>query len=89
MTALKEITDLQAILIQVQRIIAEETGNELEDITQHSFLEEELGISQSDFRRLISRLNKDFGIRLESDLLAETETVYDLAVLVKDETDLG
>jgi acyl carrier protein len=85
----KENLDLTAVLVQLQRIIAEETGNELEDITPDSYLEDELGISQSDFRRLIIRVNKEFGIRLESNLLAEIETVLDLAVLIEDEAELG
>lgn len=88
------MTDIEArydeVLTIIQNIIADLTGNELEDVDPMSDLEENLGITEVDFKRIVKTINSDFDIYLNaSELIEEVETVAQLAVLVKDESELG
>jgi acyl carrier protein len=82
----------EATLKRVCDIIAETTGNELEDVQPYAFLDDDLGVTPLDFTRIVKQINKDFGIRLDADELLETEeieTVAHLATVVAEEKELG
>ena len=75
---------------RVREVIAEVTGNELDDVLPESHLEDDLGVTPLDYQRLISRLEKEFGISLsENDIIDEIETVQQLAAVVAEEKELG
>jgi acyl carrier protein len=78
------------ILTIIQNIIADLTGNEIEDVDPQYDLEEDLNITPVDFKRIISTLNSYFDIELDlSEIDDEIETVTELSVLVQDESELG
>jgi acyl carrier protein len=78
------------ILTIVQNIIADLTGNEIEDVDPMYDLEEELGITEIDFRRIIKTINEYYDIHLDLDEVShEAETVEELTSLVQEEAELG
>lgn len=82
-------TTFNTTLTEIQQIIANTTGNELEDIEQNSLLED-LDIVDVDLSRLIMEINKSFETTLTvEDVLEEAETVRELALLVHEEAELG
>lgn len=84
------MTEFEKTLLKVQEIVADVTGNELEDITAYTTFEDELGVTDPDMLRIIDEINNAFGIELPAKQLSqEVETVQDLALLVHDETSLG
>ncbi|MBU0978623.1 MAG: phosphopantetheine-binding protein [Patescibacteria group bacterium] len=81
-------TDIMPQLIDV---IATVTGNDPEQISPESHLEEDLGIVlDQDFNRLLAKINAEFSIELNPGLASsQAETISDLATLVVEETELG
>lgn len=80
----------EVTLERVREIIAEVTGNEIDDVLPESHLEDDLGVLPMDFKRLISRLDTEFGIHLESnEIIEEIETVHQLTLVVAEEKELG
>ncbi len=80
----------EEVLTIVQNIIADLTGNELEDVDPTSDLENDLNINELDFKRIVNTLNLDFNISLTIDeVLEEAETVEELSILVQEESELG
>jgi acyl carrier protein len=73
----------------VQRIIAETTGNELEDITLDADLEEDLGINMmNEFPMIVTKIQKNIDVVLPVNSVKECVTVAELVELVDDERDL-
>ena len=76
-------------------LLSEITGNEIDDITVYSHLEDDLGVNLHDeFRRIVAQINLEFEISLNKsellDELSETgETVGELAKLIDEECELG
>ena len=78
------------ILTIIQNIIADLTGNEIEDVDPEYDLEDDLNISRIDFKRIVAVINSDFDIELNaSEIESEVETVIELCVLTQDESELG
>jgi hypothetical protein len=83
------------VLTQLQELLADFTGNELEEIRPESHLEDDVGMTLSeDFPRLMAQINAAFEIKLNHrEVLAELEeaddTVAELAKLIADECELG
>ena len=76
-------------LQKVQYIIAQTTGNELEDVAPDSILED-LSLYGVDLKRVIVAINSAFGISLDSEEVEdEIETVHNLAMVVHEEAFLG
>lgn len=76
-------------LQKVRHIIAETTGNELDDVAPDSLLED-LELFDLDLKRVVSALNRSFGISLKTNAIEdELETVHDLSMLVHEESLLG
>lgn len=82
-------------LEQLRALLAEKTGNDLEDIHPQSHFEDDLGINLSDdFPRLLSQINVEFEIGLDLHTVMDEmemagETVAELAKLIDDESELG
>jgi acyl carrier protein len=73
----------------IQRIIAEVTGNELEDITLDAEFEEELGIdAMTELPVIWSKVQREFDIILPIAVVRDCATVAELVELVDDERDL-
>ncbi|MBU0466968.1 MAG: hypothetical protein KKF39_04850 [Nanoarchaeota archaeon] len=78
------------ILTIIQNIIADMTGNEIEDVDPQYNLEDDLGITEIDFKRILKTINSYFNIELNhKEISEEIETVIELTVLVQDESELG
>lgn len=76
-------------LQKVRHIIAETTGNELDDVLIDSLLED-LELYDVDLKRVVVALNKAFGISLDAEEVEEElETVHDLAMVAHEEALLG
>ena len=76
-------------LLKIQHIIAEITGNEVEDIGQDSLLED-LNLYGPDLKRVVVAIGKAFGVYLyASDIEDECATIHDLALIVHEEAFLG
>jgi len=78
-------------LDQLIELIAEVTGNEIENVKPDSNLDDDLGIIlDDDFNRLIAHVNQDFEINLSArDLNDVVVTVLDLANIIDEEIELG
>jgi hypothetical protein len=83
------------IINQLRQLLAEATGNELEEIFSESHLQEDLNIDlMEDFPRLMAKINHGFEINLKieevlNELEEAGETVGELSKLIKDEYELG
>ena len=83
------MSDISQTFHKVQRMLAEHTGNELEDITLESELVEELLFTPVDFKRIVGLLNAEYDINLDvSEITEEVETVEDLVVVVHEKIEL-
>lgn len=83
-------TGMQETLRAVQNLVAELTGNDLEEVHPDAQLEDELNISLTEFVQIVRRINQQFGVSLNAkELHEETETVIELATAVHDELELG
>jgi len=66
------------------------TGNEIEDVDPQYNLEDDLGITEIDFKRILKTINSYFNIELNhKEISEEIETVTELTILVQDESELG
>lgn len=88
---MSEVLSSESVLLTVQRVISEVTGNDIAEIYPDAELEEELGVTPIDLSRIILELNKTFGIVLNTKEIEEQEvaTVRELAVIVSEEALLG
>ena len=72
----------------LQRIIAETTGNDLEDITLDAEPEEDLGITMMELSSIVAKLQKELDIRLSMKAVKDCATVAEFVELIDDERDL-
>jgi acyl carrier protein len=74
----------------VQRLIAEVTGNELDDITIDADLEEDLGINMmSEFPAIITKIRKEIPeVIIPTSSFVDCATVAELVELIDEERDL-
>ncbi|MBP7740724.1 hypothetical protein KA089_00905 [Candidatus Woesebacteria bacterium] len=80
----------EEILTIIQNIIADMTGTEIEDVDPQYDLEDDLGITEIDLKRILKTINSAFNIELNHKEIAEDiETVTDLSILVQEESELG
>lgn len=84
------------IFNQLRQLLAEITGNDIEEIVPDADLEEDLGLDLDvDLTRLVKRINKEFSIELSEKTVYQELTeeahasVAELAKLVYDEHELG
>lgn len=83
---------LTKTLQEIKELIADETGNNLEEIVPEMHLEDELEIVETKLTRLINIINTHFNIELSAAEIEEeesVETVRQLAVIVAEEIELG
>ena len=81
--------EFEQSLLKVQHLIAQTTGNEIEDVYSDSQIED-LNLFGVDLKRVMVAINTAFGISLNVDMIeTEVETVHDLAMLVHEEAFLG
>jgi acyl carrier protein len=77
----------ETILARVTSIVAINTGYEPEDVAADAHFEDDLGMMQPDFIRVIAKINKEFEMDLSAaKLYEEISTVEELVALVEDET---
>ena len=87
--------DQPNIINKLRQLLAEATGNELEEIFPESHFQEDLNIDlMEDFPRLMAQINYRFEINLKieevlNELEEAGESVGELAKLIKDEYELG
>ena len=67
----------QEILEKVIEIVEEIM--EVEDVAEDTHMQEDLGIESMNFYELLGRLEDDFHIRMPEKVLAEVDTVQDIA----------
>ena len=67
----------QEILEKVIEIVEEIM--EVEDVTEDTHMQEDLEIESMNFYELLGRLEDDFHIRMPEKVLAEVDTVQDIA----------
>lgn len=80
----------EEILTIIQNIIADMTGNEIEDVDPQYDLEDDLGITEIDLKRILKTINSAFNIELNHKEVSEDiETVTELSILVQEESELG
>lgn len=86
-----ETLSSDSVLLTVQQVIADVTGNDIADVYPEAELEEELGVTPLDLNRIVVELNKTFEIFLDIKEIEEQEvsTVKELAVIVLEEVVLG
>lgn len=76
-------------LLKIQHIIAEVTGNDIEDIGPDSLLED-LNLYGPDLKRVVVAIGRAFGVYLYTeDIEEECETIHDMAMIVHEEAYLG
>lgn len=76
-------------LLKIQHIIAEVTGNDVEDLSSDSLLED-LNLYGPDLKRVVVAIGKAFGVYLYTqDIEDECETIHDMAMIVHEEAYLG
>lgn len=67
----------QEILEKVIEIVEEIM--EVENVAENTHMQEDLGIESMNFYELLGRLEDDFHIRMPEKVLAEVDTVQDIA----------
>ena len=73
----------------VQRVIAEITGNDIEDITLDADIEEDLGIDMiSEFPVIVMRIQKELEVLLPKAAVRDCVIIAELIELIDDERDL-
>ncbi len=79
----------QSTFTIVQRIIAETTGNDIEDITLDADLEEDLGIDVIvELPAIVMKIQKEIDVKLSMAAVKECATVAELVELIDDEREL-
>jgi len=73
----------------VQQIIAETTGNDVEDITLDADLEEDLGMNMlHELPAIVMKIQKQIDVKLPIQAVRECATVAELVELIDDEREL-
>ncbi len=73
----------------VQRIIAETTGNDMEDITLDADFEDDLGIDMMhELPAIVMRIQKEIDVKLSMQAVKDCATVAELVELIDDEREL-
>ncbi len=73
----------------VQRIIAEVTGNDIEDITLDADLEEDLGVEMlHELPLIVLKIQKELDVKLSMAAVKDCATVAELVELIDDEREL-
>lgn len=76
----------ETIADRVMSIVAINTGYDLEELATDAHFEDDLGMTEADFLRVITKINKEFDISLKAAILYdEITTVEELVALVEDE----
>lgn len=76
-------------LLQIQHIIADHTGNELDEVMPEALLED-LDLYGPDLKRVVVAIGKAFKVYLYAEEIEEEcETIHDLAMIVHEEAYLG
>ncbi len=85
------MTAAAELMAQVSRIIADTTGNDLEEVVSEALFEDDLGMSEHEIELVILKLNKELGIKLllKTVLDEGIETVGEFVQMVAEETELG
>ena len=92
---MKEDQQNTIIINKLRYLLADITGNHVEEILADSHLQDDLGINlMEDFSRIMAQINSEFEISLKieevlDELEAAGEIVEELAKLVVDEMELG
>ncbi len=77
----------ETIADRVMSIVAINTGYDLDELAADAHFEDDLGMTEADFLRVITKINKEFDISLKAAVLYdEITTVEELVALVEDET---
>ncbi len=71
-------------LNQVIKIVAEVTGNLIEDVTETSDLRIDLNLSELEIKDILTALEEEFDIDLTHSDIDQINTVHDLASEVED-----
>ncbi len=71
-------------LNQVIKIVAEVTGNLIEDVNETSDLRIDLNLSELEIKDILTALEEEFDIDLTHSDIEEINTVHDLASEVED-----
>ncbi len=80
-------TRLSPTFVALQELIAEVTGNDSEEITPTTYMEE---FHPADIPQMVNNINQHFGVRLApKQVLDECETIDELVALIEDEQELG
>lgn len=85
------MTAAAELMAQVSRIIADTTGNDLEEVVSEALFEDDLGMSEHEIELVILKLNKELGIKLHLKTVLDEgiETVGEFVQMVAEETELG
>ncbi|NCN82486.1 MAG: hypothetical protein GW947_00815 [Candidatus Pacebacteria bacterium] len=85
------MTAAAELLALVSRVIADTTGNDLEEVVADALFEDDLGMSEHEIELVILKLNKKLGIhlRLKTVLEEEIETVGEFTQMIAEESELG
>ena len=85
------MTAAAELLTLVSRIIADTTGNDLEEVVADALFDDDLGMSEHELELVIVKLNKELGIhlRLKTVLEEGIETVGEFTQMVAEESELG
>jgi acyl carrier protein len=85
------MTAAAELMAQVSRVIADTTGNELEEVVADALFEDDLGMSEHEIKLVILKLNKELGIKLQLKTVLDEgiETVGEFVQMVAEETELG
>ncbi len=85
------MTAAAELMAQVSRIIADTTGNDLEEVVSEALFEDDLGMSEHEIELVILKLNKELGIKLllKTVLDEGIEAVGEFVQMVAEETELG
>ena len=76
-------------LLKIQHIIAEITGEDLEELNPDCLLED-INLYGPDLKRVVVAIGKAFGVYLYTqDIEEECETIQDLAIIVHEEAFLA
>jgi acyl carrier protein len=84
-----QTSQFEQTLLKIQHIIMEVTGEELENITPDSELED-LNLYGLDLKRVVVAIGKAFSVYLHTEEIEEEcETIHDMAMFVHEESHLG
>ena len=88
-TATNKLPAKNETLSVVQRVIADITGNDIEDITLDADIEEDLGIDMiSEFPIIVMKIQKELDVILPKAAVRDCVIIAELVELIDDERDL-